>query len=268
LGAEHGGGCDAAAAALLVGWSGRHGFLTEHNCGIAMAQSKEPERLGGTPTEASPRFVFPKWVNQTRNMVLVVVLFGPLYAGVLLVYGASPECTDVGYQPEQPIPYSHALHAQELGMDCRYCHNTVEETAHAAIPPTQTCMNCHAKVRASSEKLTILRDSYYRTGMPVEWVRVHDLPDYVYFNHSAHVSRGIGCVSCHGRVDQMEVVHQVHTLSMGWCLDCHREPEKHLRPLDKITDMEWVPADQLELGQQLREDYNINPSTDCSTCHR
>jgi hypothetical protein len=129
-------------------------------------------------------------------------------------------------------------------------------------------MNCHTNIRRDSEKLQLLRDRHAR-GEPVPWVRVHDLPDFAYFNHSAHVRRGIGCVSCHGRVDKMEVVWQSAPLSMGWCLDCHRNPEQHLRPLDAITQMDWVPAeDQLTLGRRLRDEYNINPSTDCSTCHR
>ncbi len=150
-------------------------------------------------------------------------------------WGSPRRATDVGYAPEQPVPYSHALHAGQLGIDCRYCHNTVETAAHAAVPPTQTCMNCHAAIRKESEKLIPVRASY-ATGMPIPWVRVHDLPDYVYFNHSAHVRRGVGCVSCHGRVDTMEVVYQAEPLSMGWCLDCHRNPERHLRPVEFVTE--------------------------------
>lgn len=212
-------------------------------------------------------FVFPKWTNLLTVFVLASVAAAPAYALLLLYYGGNPKTTDVNYAPKQPIEYSHALHAGELGMDCRYCHNTVDQAKHASIPPSQTCMNCHNNIRAQSEKLTALRESV-ASGMPIEWVRVHDLPDYAYFNHSAHVSRGIGCVSCHGRIDKMEVVYQEETLSMGWCLDCHRNPEKHLRPLDKITDMDWQAADQLSLGRELAKQYNIKPSTDCSTCHR
>jgi hypothetical protein len=217
-------------------------------------------------------FVFPRWVNLLRPGLAIGLAVVGLYVVVVFAYGASPQTTDVGYAPEQPVPYSHALHAGELGMDCRYCHTTVEVAAGAAIPPTQTCMNCHANIRRDSEKLTPVRERYYEegvaAGMPVEWIRVHDLPDYVYFNHSAHVRRGVGCVSCHGRVDKMEVVYQAEPLSMGWCLDCHRNPEPHLRPLDRITDMSWVPADPITLGRKLAEQYDIQPSTDCSTCHR
>lgn len=214
------------------------------------------------------RFIFPKWTNLLRPAVALGAGGGLIYVVLVVWFGFSPKTTDVGYAPEQPVPYSHALHVGQLGIDCRYCHTTVEKAAFAAIPPTQTCMNCHSMIRTQSEKLTpVIRSN--ATGMPIEWIKIHDLPDYVYFNHSAHVSRGIGCVSCHGRVDTMEVVAQVETLSMGWCLDCHRAPEKHLRPVEFVTQLDWVPEeDQLALGRQLRETFNINPSVDCATCHR
>jgi hypothetical protein len=213
-------------------------------------------------------FTFPRWLNILRPAIAVGALGGVLYAVTVVYLGASPRTTDVGYMPEQPVPYSHALHVGQLGMDCRYCHNTVEHAAHAAVPPTQTCMNCHSMVRTNSEKLTPVRQSY-ASGMPVEWIRVHDLPDYVYFNHSAHVTRGIGCVSCHGRVDTMEVVYQAEPLSMGWCLECHRNPERHLRPVEYVTQLDWVPQeDQEALGAKLAEMHGINPPVDCNGCHR
>lgn len=191
---------------------------------------------------------------------------------LLFAFGASPKTTAVGYQPAQPVPYSHAMHVGKLGMDCRYCHSTVEKAAFAAIPPTQTCMNCHASIKTASEKTKLLRESW-ETGKPIEWVRVHDLPDYVYFNHSAHVNKGVGCVSCHGRIDQMEVVKQVQPLSMSWCLDCHRNPENHLRPVDKVTDMAWQPpgGDQRKNALTLKGQYHIRDATymtSCTTCHR
>lgn len=196
----------------------------------------------------------------------------------IVTYGFTPYATDVGYMPDQPIPYSHALHAGKLGIDCRYCHNTVEHAAGAAVPPTQTCLGCHTNVNAGglalsdNDKLKPIRASRDE-GVPIEWVKIHDLPDYAYFNHSAHVTRGVGCVSCHGRVDRMEVVYQDQPLSMSWCLDCHRNPEKHLRPVEEVTNMEWDPQlatglSQLELGKQLKLENQIKPSTDCSTCHR
>lgn len=210
-------------------------------------------------------FVFPRWANKTVHVAGAVSGIAQLYLIALVWYGASPKTTDVGYAPEQPVPYSHALHAGELGLDCRYCHTTVESGAMAALPPTETCMNCHARVKTNSPKLEPLRESWAK-GTAVEWLKVHDLPDYVYFNHSAHVRRGVGCASCHGRIDQMPVVYQHETLSMGWCLDCHRAPEGHLRPLDQVTNMTFKP--NASEGATLREERNINPSTDCSTCHR
>jgi hypothetical protein len=224
--------------------------------------------------------LFPKWTNKLRYVAAAVILIAPVYVGGLVLYGFSPEATDVGYAPEQPIPYSHALHAGELGIDCRYCHIGVETTAHATIPPTQTCINCHSQeygIRRDSSKLTLLHTAFYGTespesaGKPIPWVRVHDLPDYAYFNHSAHVSRGVGCLSCHGRVDRMEVVFQAEPLSMGWCLECHRNPTPHLRPLDKITDMTWTPEQDGTDQAALYEQYNIRGieyMQSCSTCHR
>jgi hypothetical protein len=211
--------------------------------------------------------LFPEWFNKLVPLGGTVVVGGLIYLIALTVYATSPQTTSVGYQPEQPVAYSHALHAGELGIDCRYCHTDAEQGAHANIPPTQTCMNCHNSIKTESELLLPVRESY-ATGMPIQWVRIHDLPDFAYFDHSAHVRRGIGCVSCHGRVDKMEVVYQAEPLHMGWCLDCHRNPDQYLRPVEYVTKMDWVAADQQELGQRLKDEYDINPSTDCSTCHR
>lgn len=216
--------------------------------------------MGGT--------LFPRWIDRARPLAGVLLVIVPLYAVAMAYYGGSPQTTDVGYAPEQPVPYSHALHVGKLGLDCRYCHTNVETAAHAAIPSTEICMNCHQKVAPLSKKLELLRKTFAE-GDSIHWVRVHDLPDYVYFDHSAHVNRGVGCVSCHGRVDQMEVVRQVERLSMGWCLECHRNPEPHLRPRDAITKMDWAPGENAAVLQaQLKEQYNTHPSTDCSTCHR
>lgn len=213
-------------------------------------------------------WLFPKWVNTLRPVIAVALVGGPLYVLTLVYYGNSAEATRTGYEPEQPVPYSHALHAGDLGIDCRYCHTTVENGAHAAIPPTQTCMNCHSGIRTTGPGILPVKESY-STGMPIEWVRVHDLPDFVYFNHGAHVSRGVGCVSCHGRVDKMEKVFQAEPLTMGWCLDCHRAPDAHLRPPEFATSMEWAPEeDRAEFGRRFRETNHIQPPTDCSTCHR
>ena len=243
----------------------------------------------------SNRFVFPRWANYGLPAIVLAVIGGMFYMPVAIGLGGSPATTAVGYAPEQPVPYSHAVHVGKLGMDCRYCHTTVENASFAAIPPTQTCMNCHRPpneatgdpggVRATSPNLAALRESW-TTGLPVNWVKVHDLPDYTFFNHSAHGNRGIGCTSCHGRIDQMDVVRQVAPLSMGWCLDCHREPEKHLRPKEQVTNMGYRAVDhpwakeknltreseaQLEVGRRLKEEYGIRDRDymqSCYTCHR
>ena len=225
------------------------------------------------------RFEFPLWVNQLTKLLPALLLIGAAYTAAIVATGASPETTDIGYQPTQPVPFSHRLHAGELKLDCRYCHTTVEEAAHAAVPPTHTCNNCHnpasadgsvatVSVHPNSDKLLRVFESQ-ATGEPIKWQRVHDLPDYACFNHSAHVTRGVSCVSCHGRVDQMDVVRQVKPLSMAWCLDCHRNPESHLRPLDKVTQLDWVPEESPEvIGKRVREELGLSPSTNCSTCHR
>lgn len=184
--------------------------------------------------------IFPRWTNQITKLFLAGVVSGVLVAPVAgslwLMY--SPWFTDVGYAPVQPVPFSHKLHAGDLGLDCRYCHYTVEKSAKAAVPPTATCMGCHTYVRPKSQKLTLVRTSF-KTGKPIPWVRVHMLPDYSFFNHSAHVAAGVGCESCHGRIDKMTVVRQAKPLSMRWCLDCHRDPNAKLRPRNAITKMGW-----------------------------
>lgn len=222
--------------------------------------------IASPPAHSLP---FPAWINRALPVgVLLVVLGGTYWMGVI-VLGFLPSTQRVGYAPSQPVAYSHALHAGKLGIDCRYCHNSVEETAHASIPPTQTCMNCHATIRAESTQLIKIRESW-STGLPVEWVRVHDLPDFVYFNHSAHVNRGVGCESCHGRIDKQEVVTQVESLTMGWCLGCHRDPEPNLRPRSETTTMGFVPLES-DLGERLMAEYNIRSPeelTDCTLCHR
>lgn len=218
--------------------------------------------------------MFPALANYLLPMLIVLGIGGLTYTPVLLGLAFDPNTTDVGYAPEQPVPFSHALHAGQLGMDCRYCHSTVEKAAFAAIPPTATCMNCHTTIHATSPRLAPVRESY-NTGKPVDWVKIHDIPDFATFNHSIHVNKGIGCVTCHGRIDKMEVVKQVNSLSMSWCLDCHRAPEKNLRPRDQVTNMTWDPVKdagktQLELGLELKQEYkirNIAYMTSCSTCH-
>jgi hypothetical protein len=212
--------------------------------------------------------IFPRWTN---NVPIAIGLLAPLAgAGLIFAiwYWFSPWYTDVGYRPEQPVPYSHALHAGDLGLDCRYCHNTVERAAMAAIPPSSTCMNCHDLVKTESKRLDLVRESD-KTGMPVPWVRVHQLPDYAFFNHSAHLAAGVGCASCHGRVDQMVIVEMEKPMSMAWCLDCHRDPKPNLRPLDQITNMGWNPeATPYDPDRDPHRRRKVNPPTHCSGCHR
>lgn len=211
--------------------------------------------------------IFPKKVNALPHLSLGGSLFGGVLVIFLVWYYFSPEFIDVGYAPEQPVPYSHRLHAGQLGMDCRYCHNWVEVSDFSNVPPTQTCMNCHGVVRTESLALLPVRESW-ATGQPVPWVKVHHLPDYVHFSHAVHVNNGVGCETCHSRIDQMEVVRQVEPLSMGWCLECHRQPELYLRPKDEVTTMGFIqPADFVGRNLDRIRAEGIQPPTDCSACH-
>lgn len=238
---------------------------------IAEPNSAYPAELG----DPHGRFQFPPWANYLVPAGVILAIAVVTYVPVVLSLGLSPITTDVGYQPKQPLPFSHELHAGQLKMDCRYCHSTVEEASFAAIPPTATCMNCHAAIKSESPLLTAVRESY-TTGQSLNWIRVHDLPDFVYFNHSAHVNKGIGCVSCHGRIDQMAEIRQSQPISMGWCLKCHRQPEQHLRPRDQVTHMDWdslveTGRSQTDLGRELKQSYHIRSMdslTSCTTCHR
>jgi menaquinone reductase, multiheme cytochrome c subunit len=226
-------------------------------------------------TSPTGRFRFPPWANYMVPAGVLLAIGVLTYIPVLLSLGFSARTTDTGYQPVQPVPFSHKVHAGDLKMDCRYCHSTVEQSAFAAIPPTQMCMNCHASIKSESALLKPVRDSY-ADGSPVSWVKVHDLPDFVYFNHSAHINNGIGCVSCHGRIDSMEEVYQSEPVSMSWCLDCHRQPEQHLRPLEEVTNMTWMPAGASgkvgpSAGAELKSRYQVQSAeylTSCTTCHR
>ena len=204
------------------------------------------------------------------SVALVVFLVG-LALVVIMTAARSPYYTNQNISREQPIQFSHKHHVGDDGIDCRYCHTGVETSAVAGIPPTKTCMNCHSVLFNSSAYLEMVRESY-RTGKSIEWVRVHRLPDFVYFNHSIHINKGVGCSSCHGPVNQMPLVFQANTLLMQWCLDCHRNPEQVLRPKDQIFNMDWkAPENEAELGARLRVEYKIRTTaelTSCSVCHR
>ena len=180
----------------------------------------------------------------------------------------SPYNTRVKESRNQPVPFSHKHHVGGIGIDCRYCHTSVEKAAFAGIPPTETCMSCHSQIWSDAPMLEPVRESF-RSGKSIEWTRVHDLPQFVYFNHSIHVNKGMGCAVCHGRVDQMPLMYQQNTLFMEWCLDCHRQPEKYIRPKDKVFDMEYKPAeDQNVLGARLVSEYKVRKLTNCTVCHR
>ncbi len=221
--------------------------------------------------------IFPRsinWLPLKLNIIGgVVSVF--VVAGVW--YYFTPKYTRVGYQPVQPVPFPHNVHTDQLGMDCRYCHSFVEVAAHSNIPTTQVCMNCHSQVQKDNPKLEPIRDSW-ATGKPMEWVQIHKTADYVYFNHSAHVNRGVSCVECHGQVNQMETVYHAKPHSMKWCLECHREPELHLRPLDQITNLNWKPTPQgaetedeaqIRVGTEIKErEHLYPPDKNCFGCHR
>ncbi|HSB14018.1 MAG TPA: cytochrome c3 family protein [Bryobacteraceae bacterium] len=200
-------------------------------------------------------------------------IFGALFIGggllwVLNEVNRSPYVTDVGVALDQPVPFSHKHHVAGLGIDCRYCHSTVEISSSAGMPPTETCMSCHSQIWADSPMLEPVRASF-RNDQSIRWTRVHDLPGFVYFNHSIHVKKGIGCATCHGRVDQMPLMWKTNTLYMEWCLECHRQPERFVRPRGQVFNMAYrAPSDQLALGRKLVEEYKIRKLTDCSVCHR
>jgi NAD-dependent SIR2 family protein deacetylase len=205
-------------------------------------------------------------ISKASIIVLVLLaagLFGPLFA-----LARSSWVTGINVTRQQPLQFSHERHVAGNGLDCRYCHTSVETSAFAGIPATKTCMNCHSQIWSTSEYLAPVRTSF-QNGTPLQWTRVHDLPDFVYFDHSIHVSKGVGCSTCHGRVDEMPLVRQEASLRMEWCLDCHRNPERYVRPRNEVFRMDYPqPSNQAERGARLVEEYRINRLTDCSTCHR
>jgi len=215
----------------------------------------------------------PQIFHRSTNTFSKVSIFGAVFfLGFLLwLFGAwsrSSWATQAGVAREQPIPFSHAHHVGDEGIDCRYCHTSVETSAFANIPPTKTCMNCHSQIWNTSPTLEPVRESF-RSGNSIAWTRVHDLPDFAYFNHSIHVNKGVGCETCHGRVDKMPLTFQKASLQMEWCLDCHRHPEQYVRPREEVFKMGYEPpGDQIEMGRKLVQEYKIRSLTSCSTCHR
>lgn len=259
------------------------------------------------------RNVFPRWSNSVPVKLIIALgmIGGAVVAGIN--YYATPKYTRVGYQPTQPVSYNHSFHAGELGLDCRYCHHSVDKSASASIPSANVCMSCHKNIKGDSPLLEPIRTSYYgedanRDGdlstdedsngdgilnrHPVPWVRIHKAPDYVYFNHAIHVNRGVSCVECHGRVDQMVEVHHAKSLSMAFCLDCHRKPENALRPMEEVTNLSWTADPSIRkildtlgedddskdddfdrthaklIGHDLKNKWHVNAGVSCTTCHR
>lgn len=249
---------------------------------------------------------FPRWTNLLPLKIALCLGITVFAVAVGMAYYFTPKYTRVGYMPSQPIAFDHSIHVGQLGMDCRYCHSFVEESAHSNVPATQTCFNCHSQVQKDNPKLAPVRESM-ETGKPIEWVQIHHTPDYVYFNHSVHVARGVSCQSCHGQVNEMKTVYHAKPHSMGWCLDCHRNPEDNLRPLREVFNLDWKPKDedrevfyhevaaqrgmayedvlrearerfgfkdvegemtQKEIGETLVEAWGVRPPESCSTCHR
>jgi Cytochrome c7 and related cytochrome c len=211
--------------------------------------------------------------HRSTNTISRVSVFGGIGIIAVLVttlaaINRSSYVTEVGVARSQPVQFSHKHHVSDDGIDCRYCHTSVEESSFAGIPSTKICMNCHTQIWAESPILAPVRESF-RTGKSLEWTRVNNLPGFVYFDHSIHVHKGVGCATCHGRVDQMPLMWREHTLYMEWCLECHRNPERFVRPREQIFSMDWQPpSDQIALGQKLVQQYKIESLTSCSVCHR
>jgi hypothetical protein len=213
----------------------------------------------------------PQIFHRSFNTLSKVSIYGAVFliAGAgyaLAVFVRSSYATDAGVARNQPVPFSHQHHVNELGIDCRYCHTSVEDSRFAGIPPTKTCMNCHSQIWVGSDMLAPVRESY-KTDKSIPWQRVHKLADFAYFDHSIHVAKGVGCVTCHGRVDRMPLVWQHGSLLMEWCLDCHRQPDKYVRPREKVFNMDYERTDPEE-GKRLVKEYNIKSKLSCNTCHR
>lgn len=231
------------------------------------------EAARGEPASARPqhaqRPLFARWANSLTRIVLLAMASSLIAVPAFCVAWARTPYSTGQFDPlPQPVMFDHRHHVRDDGIDCRYCHGAAEKSAYAGVPPTETCMNCHGQIWNDAPLLSEVRKSFF-TGQPLHWARVNALPDHVFFNHAAHVNHNVGCVSCHGRVDLMGQVFQAQPLTMRWCLDCHRNPEPHLRPQARITDMEWTPdRPAAELGREIRLARHIDPPTHCAACHR
>jgi len=215
------------------------------------------------------RAPLPRWSNAAlRGGLIGAAVVGLFALATPLVWVRTPWATGQYVLFEQPVAFDHRHHVKDDGIDCRYCHDLAERSAYAGVPPSERCMNCHSQIWNESALLAPIRASFF-ADRPIAWRRVHALPDFVFFNHAAHVRHGVGCEECHGRVDEMARVYQVAPLSMHWCLDCHRDPAPHLRPLEQITTMGWEPSgDRRTVGRELMRRYHVRELTSCTTCHR
>lgn len=214
--------------------------------------------------------IFPRWTNKLPGQIAVGALLVGTAAGAAIWYYFTPKYTRVGYQPTQPVAFSHATHVDQVGLDCRYCHNGVEKSWYSNIPAASTCMNCHNAVLPNDPRLALVRESA-ATGEPIPWVQVHKTPDYVQFNHAVHVNRGVSCVHCHGQINKMEEVFHAKPLSMSFCLECHRNPADYLRDPKLVYSLDWQPEDpeaHRDAMRQAAHDWNIASSQNCSNCHR
>lgn len=214
----------------------------------------------------------PQIFHPSMNTVARVSIFGAVFivtaiVALMLLVVRSPYVTEAGVVREQPVPFSHKHHVGDVGLDCRYCHTSVEDSSFAGIPPTKTCMNCHAQLFTESAMLQPVRDSF-RTGEPLKWTRVHDLPDFVYFDHSIHIHKGIACVKCHGEVNEMPLMWREHTLHMQWCLDCHRQPELFVGDRQDVFSATMSTTVDPSTASDLVAEYQIKSKTSCYTCHR
>lgn len=213
--------------------------------------------------------IFPEIANKVPGWVVFGLTLKILAIIAGIYYYFTPSYTRAGYQPVQPVPFDHSLHVNQVGMDCRYCHTFVDRSEHSTIPAANTCMNCHSVIKSDSAKLALVRESF-QSGEPVQWVKIHDTPDYVYFNHSVHVNRGISCVHCHGQVDEMKEVYHAKSFTMNFCLECHRNPENFIRPVDQVYNLKWQSSDP-EWSRQAEtfvHDWKVMPPESCSGCHR
>jgi hypothetical protein len=216
--------------------------------------------------------IFPPRSNMiARASLLVLPLLLAIVVGLLVWWLHSPAFNKVGVQVEQPVQFPHSMHVAVVGLNCRFCHDAVDKSSFADLPPTQTCMGCHSQIKTDSALLAPVRASW-ESGEPIEWNRVNSVPDHVFFNHAIHVNKGVACETCHGRMDTAGTAVKAETFYMAWCLECHRDPAKYIRPVERVYDAGYTPAeDQKVLGARLVEEYNIKSSfqlTNCSICHR